>query len=88
MTVFAVFHVKNPAAITAAMELYFSNDHIKVSDTVYFVAGRGMTAQDVSDKLGITEGGNGSAIVVTVTGYYGRASTNVWEWIAAKVNQQ
>ena len=87
MTVFAIIDAANPAAITSALKTTFPADHLQVSPNEWFVAARGMTAKDVSDKLGITEGTSGSAIVLTTSGYYGRAGTNVWEWLSAKIAQ-
>ena len=42
------------------------------------------TSQDLSNVLGITEGTNGSAVVASISGYYGRAPTPVWEWIKGR----
>ena len=39
------------------------------------------TASTVSDKLGVTEGENGSAIVVEIASYFGRANPAIWTWI-------
>jgi hypothetical protein len=51
---------------------------------LFFVSDSG-TAKDVSDKLEITSGSFGSVIVLAVSGYYGRAPMNIWEWLAATV---
>jgi hypothetical protein len=51
---------------------------------VWLVAGTG-TAQEVSIGLGVNTGGIGSTIVFSTAGYYGRAPTNIWEWIKAKM---
>lgn len=51
---------------------------------MWLVAADGVTAKDVSDKLGMTDGTVGSGIVLTTAGYFGRAPTNVWEWMTAK----
>lgn len=42
------------------------------------------TAKDVSDKLNISDGINGSAIVLEVASYFGRANPAIWSWIKAK----
>jgi hypothetical protein len=39
------------------------------------------TSKSLSDALGITDGANGAAVVASLSGYYGRASTDVWEWM-------
>lgn len=46
----------------------------------WLVAGQG-TAQDVSNRIGITDGHVGSALVVEASSYYGRASPDVWSWV-------
>ena len=41
--------------------------------------------EDVSDRLGITADKPDDiapAIVLAVTGYWGREASNVWEWLA------
>jgi hypothetical protein len=52
--------------------------------SLYFVSDSG-TAKDVSDKIGVSAGTFGSVIVLAVSGYFGRAPMNIWEWIAAKI---
>jgi len=48
----------------------------------FFVSFKG-TSQELSDVLQITDGTSGSAIVSSVGSYYGRAGTNIWEWVQA-----
>jgi len=42
------------------------------------------TSQDLSNVLGISEGTNGTGLVMSISGYYGRAPTAIWEWIKAR----
>jgi hypothetical protein len=74
------------AQVTAAITSKFPTDHFQAAPDgrLFFVSSSG-TAKDVSDALGITEGNLGSVIVVGVTGYFGRAPVNTWEWISAKI---
>lgn len=44
------------------------------------------TSTELSEKLGITDGSVGTAIVLLVTSYYGRAPKSVWEWVNLKQN--
>jgi hypothetical protein len=39
------------------------------------------TSKDLSDFLGITDGANGAAVVASLSGYFGRAPTDIWEWM-------
>jgi hypothetical protein len=42
------------------------------------------TAKEVSDKLGVSNGKSGGAIIFGMAQYFGRAPTNIWDWIIAK----
>ena len=42
------------------------------------------TAKAISDKLGLTEGEAGSAVIVEAASYYGRANPAIWSWIKDK----
>jgi len=51
----------------------------------WFVASTG-TAEEVSDRLGISADKPDdvrTAIVLGVSGYWGRESANIWEWLTA-----
>lgn len=51
----------------------------------WLVKGSG-TAKDVSDRLGITVGKPDdipNAVVFTVSGFWGREPSNIWEWLEA-----
>ena len=86
-TLFAVMGDPENLALAQAIASKFPEDNIQVRPGQWFLSGVG-TTKDVSDKLGITVGGtSGSAAVVAVSGYYGRASSQVWEWIAAKIGK-
>ncbi|QHC93885.1 hypothetical protein PspR84_04340 [Pseudomonas sp. R84] len=39
------------------------------------------TSKELSDRLGISEGNSGNAIVFSVSSYYGRTTPDTWEWI-------
>jgi hypothetical protein len=83
-TIFAVFASGNPVAIKAALDREYPLDHLDVGTGQWLVIGDG-TAKDVSDKLGVSDGVSGNAIIVTTSGYFGRAPNNVWEWLTAKM---
>lgn len=51
----------------------------------WLIAAEG-TAQELSDRLGITSDepdGIKRAVVFAVAGYWGREPNNIWEWIVA-----
>lgn len=88
MTIFAVFRVADPVKMEAAIRSNFPDDHMKVGNGEWLVSAKG-TAQDISHKLGITTPENttvnGPAIVFSMANYYGRASTEIWDWIKTKL---
>jgi hypothetical protein len=68
-------------AITSAVP----GEYIQIRPGQWFVVSTG-TARELSDKLGVTPGNaSGAAVIVAVSGYYGRASTEIWEWVKAKI---
>ena len=84
MTIFVVFKVAEPAKMHAAILSAFPQDHLRLQDNEWLISGIG-TAKDISDKLNISPpGGTGSAIVFSMANYYGRATTETWDWIKAK----
>jgi hypothetical protein len=75
-----------PDVVESAIKEKFPNDYIGLQGDEWLVAAKG-TAKEVSDTLGITGEATarlGSAIVFATTGYFGRAPTEVWEWIRTK----
>lgn len=68
-----------PKSITDAVG---ETNVLQISDGTWLVAAQG-TAQDLSTRIGITEGHAGSAVVLEVASYYGRANPAIWSWIKA-----
>lgn len=86
MAIFVIFRVGDPAAIRAALERHFPNDHRDLGDNEWLVSGSG-TAQEISNRLGVTDGTSGAAIIFSMQSYYGRAPTDIWDWIKTKAEQ-
>jgi len=43
------------------------------------------TTQELSDNLGVSAPeGNGPAVIFAVSAYFGRAPTNIWEWLKSR----
>jgi hypothetical protein len=84
MLVFAVIPLAPSPALDTAITNHFPSNSLKVSATLWLIAASG-TAQELSNRLGATDGSLGSTIIFSTAGYYGRAPTNVWEWIRAKL---
>jgi len=88
-TLFAVFAPTNAGALQAkfsASQTSFPFLSKSTSqDSWLVIAPNRVTTQELSDALGVTDGAVSGAIVVRVENYYGRASSDVWEWIVAKM---
>lgn len=83
-SLFAVMADPENLVLAQAIANTFPDNYIPIRPGQWFLASVG-TAKDVSDRLGVTVGGaSGPAVVVAVSGYYGRASTQVWEWICSE----
>lgn len=77
--------ISDSGALTASMQAQQDQGRIKYFELPrgeFFVSYKG-TSQELSDLLQITDGTSGSAIVSSVGSYYGRAGTNIWEWVQA-----
>ena len=82
MTIFAIIASSGPLSggLTADIVAHAEFRHLRVADHLWLVAGGG-TAKEVADKLGISEGKKGSAIVLEISSYWGRATPDVWSWV-------
>ena len=87
MSLFAVLSPSvNPKLESAIIEK-FPDNHFKINSTQWVVSGKG-SAKIISDTIGITSEGDatiGSGVVLAFSGYWGRASTDLWEWMKAKI---
>ncbi len=85
MAIFAIItqpgtnSAKLPEAVTKA----FEGANYPLGNGVWLVSAVG-TANDVSNKVGITpDGESGTGVVVEVASYFGRANPAIWSWIKA-----
>ncbi|MCK1706135.1 hypothetical protein IVA86_33220 [Bradyrhizobium sp. 146] len=75
--------------LRAAVLREFPDAHKPIANQNWLVAGKG-TAQDISAKLGITHPKDaaapsiGTVMVLEVGSYYGRAPSDIWDWVKAK----
>jgi len=66
------------------LEDHFPKNWLNVGLGSYVVASTAPTlTRDISDLAGITNGQVGSYIVTRADSYYGWASNDIWEWMAA-----
>ncbi len=85
MSIFAIILQPNPNSgnLPGVIAREYKEDHLQLGQNEWLVADSG-TSKEVSDKLGITDGKNGAAVVLEVSSYYGRANNNIWSWIKNK----
>lgn len=74
----------NDASVGSAIQAAYPNNHIKVWDGLWLVSDEVATAQEVSSKLGATDGRHGRVVITSINGYYGWAPKDIWEWLAVK----
>lgn len=90
MTIFSVTILSFSQPVADEIKKAYPNDHLAISNDQYLISTIG-TASDVSAKIGLYDPKNptapptGSGIVFSTNGYFGRAPSNVWEWIKAKL---
>lgn len=84
MALFAVIlQHENPGVARLIEEKYPDPLHYQITSTQWIVSGKG-TAQSVSDLIGASELGG---IVLSFSGYWGRAETSLWEWMKSRVEE-
>ena len=86
MSIFVLFRVTDVEKVKSALVTKFPDDYLEV-EAGQFLISSNLSAESVSEKLKITDGTNGNAIVFAMGSYYGRASTNIWDWIKAKAEK-
>jgi len=84
MALFAILAPSDAPGLVQALEARFKDNYFRVGPGQWIISGSG-TASDISKIIGITDGNVGSpAMVLLIGGYFGRAPTNIWEWMASK----
>lgn len=85
MTIFTVVQQPHagPVNLNGAIKEAYPEDTFDLGNGAWLISDNG-TALEVSEKIGITDGSNGSALVVEMASYYGRANPAIWSWIKSK----
>jgi hypothetical protein len=87
MTIFIVTPINSPETVAKAISERFSQDSYAIPRTSSWLVSFGGTAMELSKELGITDGTAGTGIVASISNYYGRAPTDVWEWMKSRVER-
>ena len=89
MQVFAVFSVRDPSRVKAGIVKHYRDNHYDTGNDVFFIATSGETTRQVATKLGLGDDnadGVTTGIIIPVMSYWGRHSSELWEWISVKQN--
>jgi hypothetical protein len=88
MALFAVMSPSVNVKLEAAIKNKYPNSFYMYSSTQWFISSKS-TAKEISDQLGISikQDHIGSAVVVGVNGYWGRANNDLWDWMKAKTEE-
>jgi hypothetical protein len=87
MSIFAVLAPLDNARIGPAIEATFPGKFTRIWNGQWFVSAPG-TTKELCDQLGITDGTNGTAVVVSVASYWGRAHQDIWEWLSSRMEKK
>ncbi len=90
MTVFVVIPQPNPNAALLAgaiAEAFPAESYCVLDDGKGWLISTTGTAQSLSERLGITSGEKGGAIVIEMASYFGRANPNIWSWIRSSLEK-
>lgn len=83
MANFVLIPISNKQTLEGKIKERFGNDAYPLPNGEWLVNYDG-TSKQLSDEIGITDGKLGSTIVLNISGYWGRANRDIWEWL--KVN--
>jgi len=84
MAVFAVIAPTPNERLEAAVKLRFPDRWFVIAPGQYLVSADRAVPTQVMEKLGLTGGGLGRAIILQVTSYTGWHTKDIWDWIAAQ----
>lgn len=91
MSIFAVLSLTDNKKLEEIIVEKFPTNHYKITSTQWIVSSK-ETAKQLSDTLGITVDGKGlgptgSGIILGISSYWGRAHTDIWEWMKVKMEE-
>jgi hypothetical protein len=89
MAVFVVIPQPNAriGGLAPAITSQFADAYFPLEDEKGWLISATSTPQDLSSKLGITDGTNGAALIFEIGAYFGRANPNIWNWLKLKLER-
>ena len=85
---YAILGQTNLETLDVAISTTYPNDYMKLPNSGQWLVWAPGTAREVCDQLGISDGKSGTAVVVGFNNYYGRASNQIWDWIASRLGSK
>lgn len=83
---FVIFAVSDEEAVAKRLQAVAPWLYLNVGVGEWLViAPSATTTKEICDRVGLGVAPVASGIVVRAEGYFGRASSSVWEWIATKI---
>jgi hypothetical protein len=84
MTLFVIIPTDpDPIEIEAEIAKLLPNDSYRLPQGEWVVRYSG-TTQELSNALLITDGSSENAVIFAISAYFGRAPTNIWEWVKTR----
>ncbi len=85
MAIFLLVPIEGKENIKSALIANQKNgvDFIALPHDEFFISYAG-TSKELSDILGITDGSAGTGVIAAISSYYGRAPTNIWDWVKSR----
>ncbi|MEW6775059.1 MAG: hypothetical protein AB1405_02085 [Bdellovibrionota bacterium] len=82
MAIFAIIELAHEGELQKKIEEEFPGNFFQVGDGHWLVSSGG-TAEEIGRKIKLDQAGMPSTIVYNLSGYWGRASVQIWEWLKA-----
>lgn len=79
--------INDAEALNMAISEKFGNNAYQLPGAGAWLISYDGTAKELSDALGITDGSPGTGVIVSVGSYYGRAPTDIWEWMKVRMER-
>jgi hypothetical protein len=84
MSIFVIISQEKNINLENSIKENFPDNYYKVHDNQWLISTTG-TAKEVSVKIGIEDKEKKlNGIIFAISGYWGRAANDIWEWIASK----
>lgn len=87
MSIFLITPINEPEKVSSAVAEKFGGECYQIPKTASWVVFFAGTTVELSDQLGITNGENGTGVVVSIANYYGRAPIDLWEWMKTRMER-